>query len=129
MRTTVRQLYATASATGDNQANLQIVKKGVISAIQYTAALDVTTDGVIAHIECSFAPTFQGATNDPLGPIAQIKFTNNLVTSGMTGNSVNNCISGIAIPVEPGMLLYVNSSLSGTVTYRANFLIYVTTPR
>lgn len=127
MRTTVRQLYGTGTASGDNVANLDFAKRGFITAIQAAIAWDCTTDGVIGHIELSMVPSFQGSTNDVLGPMMQLKTTNNLVTSGMTNTGFPAFVSGIAIPVEPGMKAYINASLSGTVTYRVTFLLYVTT--
>jgi len=128
MRTTVRQLYASAAASGDNAASLQIVKKGVISAIVASVSFDSITDGGIVNLELSTAPVFQGVTNDPLGPLLQVKSVNNLLTSGMTNASQNFSVGNIAIPVEPGVLLYINANVTGTVTYRCAFLIYVTTP-
>lgn len=127
MVTTVRQLFASVSADANNAANLQFVKRGVITAIRGSIRADVDSNAAAFYAECSFFPTSQVNVNDPNGPLLSFQGLNNLVTSGMTFNAIHDGISGIAIPVEPGMKAYLNLDITGTITVNMLVQIYVTT--
>lgn len=128
MQTIVRQLFASASADADNAANLQFVKKGLITAVRIAVRVDADTNGAAFYTECSFFPSSQATVNDPNGPLITLLGLNNLATSGMTCNAFTDSVSGIAIPVEPGMKAYINVDVTGTITVNTIVQLYVTTP-
>ena len=57
MQTTVRQLYASMSASTDNAANLQFVKRGHITGIHMALRVDGAADGDGGFVEVSFFPS------------------------------------------------------------------------
>lgn len=126
MVTTVRQLFVSSTTSTDNAANLQFVKRGHITAVHLAVQTDNNTDGDQWVAEVSFFPTFQGQTNDPNGPIITLHGLFNVLTSGATSGSHNASISGIAIPVEPGMKAYINTLITSTDICRVIAQIYVT---
>ncbi len=127
MITTVRQLYASVTTSTDNAANLTIVKRGVISAVHILQTINTVTDNANAQSEISFFPVFQGTTNDPNGPIFSIATVLNVLTSGIYEGVVRDSIGGIAIPVEPGMKVYINTSNASVSPHTVLAQIYVTT--
>lgn len=126
MVTTVRQLYGAPTGSADNVANLQFVKRGTITAIALSVALNSATDNDAVYAELSLFPTFQGNTNDPNGPLLTVFARTNFVTSGGMGLGETQTVSGIAIPVEPGMKAYLNVVITGTLTLYAVGQLYVT---
>lgn len=128
MTTIVRQLFATATADADNVANLQFVRRANITAVRMNVRSNSETDASAYMSELSFFPSSQSLVNDPNGPILTLTGFNNLVTSGMTMNADSDGITGIAIPVEPGMKVYLNFDVTGTIQIWVLAQIYVTTP-
>lgn len=126
MVTTVRQLYAAPTSSTDNAANLQFVKRGMITAIALSVALNSAADNDGTFAEVSFFPTFQGITNDPNGPLLTVLARTNLSTNGGFGLGQTQSVSGIAIPVEPGMKAYLNCSITGTLTLYILAQLYIT---
>lgn len=125
MVTAIRQLYANITTAADNIANIQIVRKGIITSIYGSTRINSVTDDGSAIAELSFFPSIQNTTNDAAGPLMTLQAAVNLSTNGAFLGAVNVAHTGLSIPVEPGMRLYVNGTVANA-TAPTLFLVAIT---
>lgn len=106
----VTKAYKLYTATAANAAaSLIIQRRGVITAIKWAAQLDNSGDNTGLNAELSFTPTGQVTTNDTIGPIDQVKGIQNVGAAGVSWTAVNTVTNGLAIPVNAGDRLYLNT--------------------
>jgi len=116
------KLYGTGAATANNVANVIIPTAGTIRGVQVALSFDSITDNAEATLEVSRASATEIAVNGSQQCICTADFRNNLLTSGMTGNSVNQFFP-VNVPVIQGQIIYLHAVIVGTVTYFATVLI------
>lgn len=114
MKTTVFSLVVVTAASTDAAASVQIPRKGFITG--WHMKLD-TADVVNAsahNFELSMVPAYQGATNDALQTLDLVGETclNNTAIGIMRAPHDESIVTGLAIPVEAGTRIYVNTNQS-----------------
>lgn len=114
-------LYASAAATTDNAANVEIFGKR-IKGLQVSIATDFDADSESANWEVSTVPYNQINVNDAVGPIAVLR---NFLTQSAAG--ANRADTNLFIPVDvpwtSGTRLHLNCILGGTGSSSCNVLI------
>lgn len=111
MQTRIYQIYTSSSQA--NAASATIIARGVITGVKWVTTLDSVTDNASLDAELSFSSTSQVATNGGQGVIDAVKTYNNVLTSGISMEGINQQTIGLQIPVQPGNILYLNTSFSG----------------
>lgn len=128
MRTTIYKLYANFTSSQNGLASLTIPRGGRITAI--TGRLRVVGPANAAQVlaELSFLPTAQATVNDARGVLAEVGYSFAMTTSGASPTDEHVVLTGIAIPVNVGDRLYVNTTVSGSVSSGTSvaYFVYVT---
>lgn len=117
------QLYATGSATGNAIAQVIIPSSTRIKLAQVALDVDSITDNADVVLEFSKVPTSLIATNGAIDPFLEIRLKNNLLTSGMTLQGVNQSFP-CDVECRQGEIVYVHASVTGTATYRVNVIFW-----
>lgn len=117
------QLYGTGAATATGVASVTIPSAGRIVGIQVSLAVDSITDNAMARLELSKVPTNQIATNGALDPFLEVDIAGNFATSGLAQTGVNQFFP-IDVSVRQGEIIYLHATVTGTITYYANFIIH-----
>lgn len=112
----VYKLYATATSTADNVANVLITRNCRIRSIRWHEHVDAPADNAFVAVELSTRPTSQFTTNDSQGDITQRRHSTNLTTSGAFDGG-NDHQELLDFPVAAGERIYVHAIVSGTVTW------------
>ena len=105
----VYKLYGTGVT--DGIASLDIVKDGVINAVQWASTADLDADLEASYAELSFSSASGFATNDTKSSISAIR---NLAIDTGTAASNKTCAvnlfvgPGLNIPVKQGERLYLH---------------------
>jgi len=117
-------MFVALTATANNAANIQIVRRGRIRAIAYTINGHIDADSEEFSIELSTVPTFQSRTNDAQGVLWNAAFQN--ATIGTEGTSPY-CSGQILCdyPIEAGQLLYINAVLAGTNDVEVGIILHI----
>jgi hypothetical protein len=115
MQTRTYQLYTTASQA--NAASVQFIARGVITAIKWAVALDSLVDNSAVNAELSFQQFSQLGTNGGTGILDCIALFQNVqaASTGMDQAGLNQLTTGLRIPIMPGNILYLNTSLTAGV--------------
>jgi hypothetical protein len=115
-------MYAAASTSAANLANIQILSRGVIQCIQWAVGVDAPLDNCQIIAELSFIPVTNVDKNNPSGPISGITVFTNGTAANVYG--VNFC-DMLEVPVNVGEVLYLNASVAGVVSAAMRLLIRV----
>lgn len=118
------QLYAGASASASGAATVTIRRDCEIVGIGYSVLLDQVADNSSARIAVSVNPTSQIGVNDGMGSLLEVGQYANLVTSGLSQNSLSGYAQIPPIALRTNDVLYLHAAIV-TSTYYANFVIYV----
>ena len=118
------KLYATGSASGNNNANIIIPSRGKIVGVQWAVHFDSTTDGAFCTLEISRASVNEIAINAAQQSVSEIHFGSNFVTSGL-GQFGVNAFFPVNVPMEQGQALYLHSIVAGTVVYTGGAIIWL----
>lgn len=110
MQTRTYQLYATASQA--NAANATIVARGRITGVKWASVIDSTADNSAMAAELSFSSTSQISTNGAQGVIDAISEFQNIGAAGVGVSNGTSFTGGLLVPVQPGNVLYLNTSLT-----------------
>lgn len=124
MITRLRALRSNTAASTDNAASIQLVKRGLIVGVNLVLRVDSAADNESYDVELCFFPTFQSGANDGAGIIAVAGLANNFVTSGLSATGQVIFVSGIAIPVDAGTRLYLNTTQSGG-TFNVRAVVHI----
>lgn len=127
MVTRIYKLYGSTASTANALAQIVFQAPGMITAVALSAVMDSLTDNSTYIAELSFANVIFNTTNDPIGPIAEIRDYNNVnaASTGQAFSAQQLCVTGLAIPVDIGTRIYLNAALSGTLTMNCSIFIYV----
>lgn len=117
------QLYATGSATATAAAQVTIPSAGRIVGVQIELLIDSITDGASIRAELTKVATNQIATNGALDPFLEVGIYGNFVTSGLAQGGVNQFFP-VDVPVRQGEIIYVNTTVAGTLNYFFNAIIH-----
>jgi hypothetical protein len=117
-------MYGTGNSAVNALSTIQVSRRGVIRSIRFSADFNIEADAATCILEVSFANTILAGTNDTLGSLAELRCFNNLVTSGMTIGQIHKQ-DLMAVPVNAGDRLYLNTNVAGTLTFRATVFIDV----
>jgi hypothetical protein len=122
----IYKLYATASSTTQALAQLIIQRAGKISGILFSHQANSGNDDFGYNVELSFASVGQQTTNDTVGPIAESRFYQNLVTTGLTIAVQNHYVGpALGVDVVAGDRLYLNLLVTGTGAFTGSIFIFV----
>lgn len=119
------QLYASISASANNAAEITVARSGRIRGIAFAVRGGGASDGDICDLEVSFTPASQVASNDAQGVLATRRFSIDVLTSGTIMFNENSYVGPLDIEVQTGQKIYLNAVESGTATWLANILIYI----
>lgn len=109
----IYKLYANITATGDAQANLNIIKNGRIKQIRWDVAMNSVVDNDEGNVELSLIPKAMINSNDSAGSLDQVTVINNGTSGGEHSKQVTRSVD---VPVGAGEKLYLNAIVSGTPT-------------
>lgn len=128
MITRIYNLYAAIAAanSSDDAAHIMIQRNGRITSIflELTMTDFIDADEMVA--ELSFTSRFNSTSNDAVGPIAQVRQTQHVITSGGLDTAKSIYLNGLAIPVQVGNLIYCNfGSGNGAPTAVARAMLFV----
>ncbi len=116
MKTTVFSMVVATSASTDAAAQIQIPRRGFITGWHLKLDTVDTTNGNAHNFELSLTPAYQGATNDALQTLDIVGLgVVNLTAIGVfkyLSDSV--AVTGLAIPVEAGTRVYINTNQAAT---------------
>lgn len=126
----VYKMFATATASTDAAATLDIVFDGVIEGLVLDTVMqnaDALNDAVGA--ELSFASVSGFVTNDTRASIIGSRIAQGFLTSGggPTGKVTNVAFGPDGIPVSAGERMYLHLLLVGAGTLIASVWLYVRT--
>lgn len=121
----IYKIYGTGSASGNNVASVQFARSGRIRAIRWAVACDSVTDNSAFVGELSLLATAQTTVSDTLGSIDECRTYVNLGAAGSDHLQVNHITAPIDFSVGQGERLYLNTVVSGTLTYYAAIFIHV----
>lgn len=116
-------MYAAFTATANNQASLQIPRRGILRGIQWTIIADLDADLEEGVVELSKVPVFQSTTNNTRNLILAVATHMALTTSGAM-NTVRDGFCPMNLALSPIEILYVNGVLTGTQDVRVLFLLH-----
>lgn len=117
------KLYATGSATANAAASVTIPGKTTLKGIQANVIVDSNTDGASLVAEVSRASAREVGVNGAQQSILEVGSYNNLATSGMANNALNNFFP-VSVPVIQGQIIYLHVQIAGTLTYYATFILW-----
>lgn len=106
------KLYAASS--GNNVANVTIVRSGRIRSLRWAVCMDTVTDNHNVIAEISTQSVSQAGTNDTLGSIDEIRQWHNNAAAGSSTSGIN-VQRMVDYPVAAGERLYLNTTFTGTV--------------
>lgn len=120
----IYKLYGSATTTGVNIANVQILGRGRIKQIAWSASYDGPADNASAAVELSFQQVSTIGQSNVAGPIDEIRTVTNLTTSGAPPGFLSRVVP-VDCPVGVGDILYLNCLVSGTVSCLVNCFVHV----
>lgn len=106
------KVYGSSGSTTANLANVQMVKSGRVKTVKWSNAFDSVTDNSRIVGELSIQPTSVVAQNDSRGPIDQFEW----LANGTAPLGFQNDQSLVDVPIAAGERLYLNVTVTGTVT-------------
>lgn len=110
----IYKLYANITASGNNLANVTIVKSGRIKSIRWDLLMNSVVDNDGVEAELSLYPASMIGSSDSAGALDQISTISNGTAGGDARASKQSLVD---IPVGQGEKLYLNSSVQGTPTF------------
>src|SRR5687767_4182318 len=120
----ISKLYATASASTEAAATVDMQTDGFITMVLLEINMEAIANAVMGRVEISFASASGFTTNDTRTSIAGLETVTNLVTSGMVNNSRSIVLPNLVIPVTVNQRVYLHIGITGTATVRARAWLY-----
>lgn len=116
MQTRIYKLYYACSSAVNAAAYATIQAPGVLVSAYAFYRINSATPNAFQVVEVSFANSSQINTNDTLGQIAEFGAGVFLTTSGALNQCGLQQVSDLRVPVRMGDRIYINTTISGTIS-------------
>jgi hypothetical protein len=110
MKSTILSLFASASASTNAAAFLQITRDGWLTGWHINASSPTVTNGNAYAWELSMTQVFQSGTNDAQGTLDIVRIGPIINASAVGFGQISNDshVTGVAVPVKNGDRIYLN---------------------